>query len=87
MDDPNHPRVFFPSESRFPFPSDSPGEYVAYGYLFIVDGIPWAAKTLEDARAGVPAIPTQLDPQLLEEVPSSGSQPRHFRYRGLAPRA
>lgn len=76
--DNDHPRVFFPA--------DSPGEAVTFGYLFIIDGVPWAALTLEDARAGVPAIPSPLDPQFLEGQPELPSGEKQFQYRGIVPR-
>ena len=44
----DHPRVFFPS--------DSPGDTKTVGFLFLVDGEAWAAKTPEDAKARFPAI-------------------------------
>ena len=39
---------------------------------------PYLAATLENARAKVPAIPTPLDPQLLEGLASNG-EPLHYR--------
>jgi hypothetical protein len=44
MSDADHPRVFLQAEGPGPMS-------IAYGYLFIVDGVPWLARTLEDARA------------------------------------
>lgn len=76
--DNDYPRVFFPSDS----PEDAP----TFGYLFIVDGVPWVAKTLEDARAHMPAIPSPLDPQLLEGSSEQPTGERQFQYRGLVPR-
>jgi hypothetical protein len=77
----DHPRVFLPAEG-------DGGFNIAYGYLFIKDGVPYLAATLEDARAGYPAIPTPLDPQLLEEQPSTvqGEQPDRL-YRGRISRS
>jgi hypothetical protein len=72
--DNDHPRVFFPSDSL----CDSP----TFGFLFIIDGVPWAAKTLEDARGRVPA----LDPRLLEGLPEQPTGEKQFQYRGMVPR-
>ena len=58
MEDRAHPRVVFVhermSEGRPPL-----------GYLFIVDGECWVAKSLDDARHRVPAVSAPLDPKLL----------------------
>jgi hypothetical protein len=76
--DNDHPRVFFPS--------DSPGDFITVGFLFMVDGVLWAAKTLDDARAHVPAIPISLDPKLLESLPDTKQGELQFKYLGLVPR-
>jgi hypothetical protein len=78
MEDKDHPRVFFPS--------DSPGEHITFGYLFMIDGVPWVARTLEDARDHFPAISTPLDPQLLEGCSNGKQEPQPLQYRGLVPR-
>jgi hypothetical protein len=71
-----HPRVFFPAEGDDDL-------NIAYGFLFIAYGAPWIAATREDAQAGMPAIPTPLDPLLLEGLPKTeqGEQP-DLAYKG-----
>jgi hypothetical protein len=74
----DHPRVFFPS--------DSPGDIKTVGFLFLVDGEVWAAKTPEDAKARFPAIPFPLEPKHLRGLPDTEQGERRFEYLGLVPR-
>ena len=53
-----------------------------YGYLFIVAGVPWVARTLEDAKASVPAVPIPLEPRLLVEQRDGATDEQMFLYRG-----
>ena len=74
----DHPQVFFPSDSQT--------DRLTFGFMFFRDGKAWASVSLEDARAGVPAIPSPLDPQLLEALPELSTGEKRFQYLGQIPR-
>jgi hypothetical protein len=76
--DNDHPRVFFPS--------DSSGTTAKFGFLFFRDRKAWAAETLENARAGLPAMRHSLDPMLLDRLSDTAQGERRFEYVGQVPR-
>ena len=75
-DDPDHPQVIF---------REAGGGGIGLGYLAIIDGIPWLAVSLEEARSRVPATMIRLDAQLLKEQQNSDTGERGFLYRGSLP--
>ena len=78
MSDLDHPRVFFLT--------DSAGAInLAWGYLSNIDGVPWAAATIEGARSAVPATMLRLDPLLLEEQRDGETDEQFFVYRSARP--
>lgn len=60
--DPDHPTVLVRLHMR----GEGTGMQVYYGYLSIIDGVPWLATTLDDARSKVTGLMQRLDPQKLD---------------------
>jgi len=52
----------------------------SFGYLSIIDGVPWLAATEEEAATRVPATMFQLDPQLLEALENAETGEKYLRY-------
>jgi hypothetical protein len=71
----DHPQVFFPIGDGHPF-------HLGQGFLAIIDGIPWLAPTIEDAKAGVLATMHRLNPQLLEPQIDATGKLSCFHYGG-----
>jgi hypothetical protein len=57
-----------------------------FGFLFFRDRKAWAAETLENARAGLPAMRHSLDPMLLDRLSDTAQGERRFEYVGQVPR-
>ena len=55
--------------------------YTALGYLSIIDGVPYVAETLEDAKGRRPAMMFRLDPEHLEERHDDVTGEQYFLYR------
>lgn len=69
---PEFPKVVFRTENS---------EELKFGYLAIIDGVPWLAHSDEDARQRVFPLMVQLDPTHLEEDADTAEGTRFFRYR------
>ena len=69
----DHPHVFFR------LVGEEFGE--SFGYLSIIDGIPWLASSLEEAQSRIPATMFRLDPQHLVEQPNAKTGQWEFLYR------
>ncbi|HWY14893.1 MAG TPA: hypothetical protein VNX86_07125 [Rhizomicrobium sp.] len=68
------PRVFF----RL----DGPGDFnIGWGYLSIIDGVPWLASNLDEAKNRIPATMFQLDPLTLLEQHDSETGEQFFVYQ------
>jgi len=55
---------------------------IGWGYLAIINGVPWLAATSEEAKSQIPATMIRLDPRLLEEQRDTEKDEQFFLYRG-----
>ena len=72
----NHPLVCFSL-------GDGTPPRVDFGYLGIIDGVPWLAATIEDAKAGTIANMHRLDQQQLEVKTDHDTGRQFFLYQGV----
>lgn len=77
--DTDNPRVFFRTEAGAAL-------NLSWGYLCIIDGVPWLAATPEEAQSRIPATMLRLDPQHLEAQRDSETGDQYFLYRPVLQR-
>ena len=76
MRDKDHPPVYFRKEGDRDW---------SQGFLAIIDGAPWLAGSLDEARSRVPATMFRLVPEHLQEMRDSETGEQIFRYRHTLP--
>lgn len=74
MLDEEYPRVFFRTRRN------ANAEF-KFGYLSIIDGIPWVAPSLTEAQSKIPLTMLRLEPEHLEEHDDDATGERYFLYR------